>query len=84
MDILPKASPAQSLLLRTAARRTDGRRFPDILRGGALAKVLTDAAFAAIGQQRSVPPDDFVVDGCRPVSNPVGHPLNQVAYDKSC
>ncbi len=42
MDTLLKLSPAQSLLLRTAARRADGRVLPpDSLRGGARAKVLT-------------------------------------------
>lgn len=42
MDALPKLSPAQSLLLRTAARRPDGRVIPpDTLRGGARVKVLT-------------------------------------------
>jgi hypothetical protein len=77
MDALPKISPAQNLLLRTAARRADGRVIPpDTLRGGARAKVLTallqrgwiepadgchvltDAGYAAIGQQRPTPPDD--------------------------
>lgn len=77
MDILLKLSPAQSLLLRTAARRPDGRVIPPgTLRGGARAKVLTsllqrgwiepaddghvmtDAGYAAIGQQRPMPPDD--------------------------
>ena len=77
MDTLPKLSPAQNLLLRTAARRADGRVIPpDTLRGGARAKVLTallqrgwiepadgghvltDAGYAAIGQQRPAPPDD--------------------------
>ena len=77
MDTLLKLSPAQSLLLRTAARRPDGRVIPpDSLRGGARAKVLTallqrgwiepaeeghvltDAGYAAIGQQRPMPPDD--------------------------
>ncbi len=77
METLPKLSPAQNLLLRTAARRADGRVSPpDTLRGGARAKVLasllqrgwiepadygqvmTDAGYAAIGQQRAVPPDD--------------------------
>ena len=77
MDTLPKLSPAQNLLLRTAARRADGRVIPpDTLRGGARAKVLTAllqrgwiepaddghvltfAGYAAIGQQRPVPPDD--------------------------
>ncbi|MBP7711465.1 MAG: DUF3489 domain-containing protein [Gammaproteobacteria bacterium] len=72
-----KLSPAQSLLLRTAARRPDGRVIPpDTLRGGARVKVLTsllqrgwiepadsghvmtDAGYAAIGQQRPMPPDD--------------------------
>ncbi|HNQ05141.1 MAG TPA: hypothetical protein PKH69_11085 [Thiobacillaceae bacterium] len=76
MDTLPKLSPVQSLLLRTAARRADGRVIPpDTLRGGARAKVLTallqrgwiepaddghvltDAGYAAIGQQRPAPPD---------------------------
>ena len=42
METLPKISPAQSLLLRTAARRTDGRLItPGTLRGGARVKVLT-------------------------------------------
>ena len=42
METLLKLSPAQSLLLRTAARRTDGAVIPpDTLRGGARAKVLT-------------------------------------------
>lgn len=77
MDTLPKLSPAQNLLLRTAARRTDLRVVPpDTLRGGARVKVLTallqrgwiepadgghlltDAGYAAIGQQRPVPQDD--------------------------
>ena len=77
MDNLPKLSPAQNLLLRTAARRADGHVIPpDTLRGGARAKVLTallqrgwiesadgghvmtDAGYAAIGQQRPAPPDD--------------------------
>ena len=77
MDTLPKLSPAQSQLLRVAARRADGRVIPpDTLRGGARVKVLTallrrgwidpagddlvltDAGYAAIGQQRPAPPDD--------------------------
>lgn len=77
METLLKLSPAQSLLLRTAARRADGRVIPPhTLRGGARAKVLTallqrgwiepaddghvmtDAGYAAIGQQRPMPPDD--------------------------
>lgn len=77
MDTLLKLSPTQSLLLRTAARRADGRVIPpDTLRGGARNKVLTallqrgwiepaddghtltDAGYAAVGQQRPVPPDD--------------------------
>jgi len=42
MDTLLKLSPAQSLLLLSAARRADGRVLPpDTLRGGARAKVLT-------------------------------------------
>ena len=77
MDALPKLSPAQNLLLRTAARRADGRVIPPgTMRGGARIKVLTallqrgwiepaddghaltDAGYAAIGQQRPAPPDD--------------------------
>ena len=77
MDTLLKLSPAQSLLLRNAARRADGHVIPpDTLRGGARAKVLTallqrgwiepadgghlltDAGYAAIGQQRPAPRDD--------------------------
>ena len=42
METLLKLSPAQSLLLRTAARHTDGRVIPpDTLHGGARVKVLT-------------------------------------------
>lgn len=42
MDTLLKLSPAQSLLLRTASRRADGRVIPnETLRGGARVKVLT-------------------------------------------
>ena len=42
MDTLAKLSPAQYLLLRTSARRADGRVIaPESLRGGARAKVLT-------------------------------------------
>ena len=42
METLPKLSPAQSLLLRTAAGRADGCVTPpDTLRGGARVKVLT-------------------------------------------
>ncbi len=42
MDAPLKLSPAQGLLLRTAARRVDGRVIPpDTLRGGARVKVLT-------------------------------------------
>ena len=77
METLLKLSPAQRLLLRTAARRPDERVIPpDTLRGGARVKVLTsllqrgwiepaddghvmtDPGYAAIGQQRPVPPDD--------------------------
>ena len=77
METLLKLSPVQSLLLRTAARRPDGRVIPpDTLRGGARVKVLTalllrgwtepadgghvltDAGYAAIGQERPVRPDD--------------------------
>lgn len=42
MEALTKLSPAQNLLLRTAARRADGRVIPpDTMRGGARVKVLT-------------------------------------------
>lgn len=42
MDTLPKLSPAQNLLLRTAARRADRRVIPPAnMRGGARVKVLT-------------------------------------------
>ena len=42
MDTLPKLSPAQNLLLCTAARRADGRVIPPgTMRGGARIKVLT-------------------------------------------
>ena len=42
METMLKLSPAQSLLLRTAARRADGRVIPpNTLRGGARVKVLT-------------------------------------------
>lgn len=77
MDALPKLSPAQNLLLRTAARRADGRVIPpSTMRGGARVKVLTallergwiepadgghtltETGYAAIGQQRPVPPDN--------------------------
>ena len=77
MEALPKLSPAQALLLRTATRRADGRVIPpETLRGGARVKVLaallqrgwiepaddghvlTDAGYAAIGQQRPVLQDD--------------------------
>ena len=42
MDTLPKLSPAQNVLLRTAARRADGWVIPPgTMRGGARIKVLT-------------------------------------------
>jgi hypothetical protein len=42
MDTLPKLSSAPNLLLRTAARRADGRVIPPgTMLGGAGAKVLT-------------------------------------------
>jgi len=42
MEILPKLTPIQALLLRTAARRADGRVIPpDNLRGGARFKAMT-------------------------------------------
>ena len=54
MDTLPKLSPSQSLLLRTAARRPDGRVIPpDTLRGVARAKVL-----AALLQRGWIEPAD--------------------------
>ena len=81
MDTLPKLSPAQNLLLLTAARRADGRVIPPgTMRGGARIKVLTallqrgwiepadgghaltDAGYAAIGQQRPAPPDEVPVE----------------------
>ena len=81
MYTLPKLSPAQNLLLRTAARRADGRVIPpSTMRGGARFKVLTallqrgwiepadggyaltDAGYAAFGQQRPAPPDEVPVD----------------------
>jgi len=41
-NLLPKLTPTQALLLRTAARRADGRVIPpDNLRGGARANMLT-------------------------------------------
>lgn len=41
-NLLPKLTPTQALLLRTAARRADGRVIPpDSLRGGARANTLT-------------------------------------------
>lgn len=80
MDTLPKLSPAQNLLLRTAARRADGRVIPPgNMRGGARIRVLTallqrgwiepadgghvltDAGYAAIGQQQPAPPDDVLL-----------------------
>lgn len=42
MEICPKLTPTQALLLRAAARRADGRVIPPSnLRGGARVKVLT-------------------------------------------
>lgn len=42
MEVLPKLTPTQALLLRAAARRADGRVIPPAnLRGGARVKVLT-------------------------------------------
>ena len=42
MEMLPKLTPTQALLLRTAARRTDGRVIPPAnLRGGARVKALS-------------------------------------------
>jgi hypothetical protein len=42
MEICPKLTPTQALLLRAAARRADGRVIPPAnLRGGARVKVLT-------------------------------------------
>ena len=64
METLPKLSPAQCLLLRTAARRVDGRVIPpDTLRGGARAKVLT-----ALLQRGWIEPADH------------GHVLTEAGY----
>jgi hypothetical protein len=42
MEILPKLTPTQALLLRAAARRADGRVIPTAnLRGGARVKAMT-------------------------------------------
>ena len=42
MEMLPKLTPTQALLLRAAARRADGRVIPpDNLRGGARVKAMT-------------------------------------------
>lgn len=42
MDTCPKLTPTQSLMMRAAARRADGRvTVPDTLRGAARAKTLT-------------------------------------------
>jgi hypothetical protein len=42
MEILPKLTPTQALLLRTAARRADGRVIPPAnLRGGARVKAVS-------------------------------------------
>ena len=55
METLPKLSPAQSLLLRTAARRAHGRVIPpDTLRGGARVQVQT----ALVQRGRIEPADD--------------------------
>lgn len=54
METLLKLSPAQSLLLRAAARRPDGRVIPpDTLRGGARVKVL-----ASLLQREWIEPAD--------------------------
>ncbi|RCX08284.1 DUF3489 domain-containing protein [Extensimonas vulgaris] len=54
MDTQPKLSPAQNLLLRSAARRADGRVIPpDTLRGGVRVKVL-----AALLQRGWIEPAD--------------------------
>ena len=54
MEALPKRSPAQALLLRTATRRADGRVIPpETLRGGARVKVL-----AALLQRGWIEPAD--------------------------
>ncbi|TLS19600.1 MAG: DUF3489 domain-containing protein [Betaproteobacteria bacterium] len=64
MDTLLKLSPAQSLLLRTAARRADGQVIPpDTLRGGARANVLT-----ALLQRGWIEPAD------------IGHLLTDAGY----
>ena len=54
MEALPKLSPAQALLLRTATRRADGRVIPpETLRGDARVKVL-----AALLQRGWIEPAD--------------------------
>ena len=61
METLTKLSPAQNLLLRTAARRADGFVIPpDTLRGGARAKVLT-----ALLQRGWIEP----TDGCHALTD---------------
>lgn len=65
MNTLTKLSPAQSLLLRAAAKSADGRIIPpDTLRGGARAKVLT-----ALLQRRWIEPCDS------------GHVLTDAGYE---
>lgn len=64
METLPKVSPAQCPLLRTAVCRVDGRVIPpDTLRGGARAKVLT-----ALLQRGWIEPADH------------GHVLTEAGY----
>lgn len=64
MEVLPKLTPTQALLLRTATRRADGRVMPpDNLRGGARVKVLT-----ALMQRGWIEPADD------------GHALTEVGY----
>ena len=61
METVLKLSPAQSLLLRIAARCADGRVIPpDTLRGGARVKVLT-----ALLQRGWIEP----ADGCHTLTD---------------
>ena len=75
MDTLSKFSPAQSLLLRTAARRADGRVIPpDTLRGGAPVKVLT-----ALLQRGWIEP---AADGCG--GSRLSHKSGRLRQDWRC
>ena len=84
MDTLPKLSPVQNQLLRSAARRADGRVIPpDTLRGGARVKILT-----ALVQRGWIDPagDDLVLTDAgytaigqqRPVPPDDVHPMDTI------